>query len=313
MPLDPQLEPLVTAMAAQAAAAPIESQTVDEARAGLGALSMLLGDKAEVSRVDDIDVDGPGGTIPVRVYTPGRAGPFGALVYFHGGGFVIGDLDTHDHLCRELALGAGCVVVSVDYRRAPEHPFPAAVDDCWAALQWVIEEGPTISIDTDRLAVGGDSAGGNLAAVVARRARDEGEPDLALQLLVYPVTDLRPDNQWPSRTTNASGYLLTSDLMDWFGAHYLPDPSDAADPDASPLVADDLAGVAPAFVVLAEYDPLHDEGLAYAEKLAAAGVETDVRDFAGAVHLFFQLGPIADIGRRAVDEAAAAVREALAG
>jgi acetyl esterase len=310
VPLDPQLEPLVQLMSSAGESRPLAEQTVDEVRAGLVALSFLLGEPEEVGGIEDLAIPGPGGDLSVRLYRPAGTGPFGALVYLHGGGFVIGSVDTHDHLCRELANRAGCVVVSVEYRLAPEAPFPAAVDDCWAAFQWVRDHGASYGIDVDRLAVGGDSAGGNLAAVLARRTRDEGEVVLRLQLLVYPVTDMRPVVDWPSRVHNASGYVLTTEMMDWFHGHYLG--GEGGDhPDATPLLAEDLAGLAPAHVVLAEFDPLHDEGAAYAERLAAAGVPVDVRDYEGAIHIFFQLGPVTDLGRRAVDEAAVALGLAL--
>lgn len=311
MPLDPQLEPLVQLMNAAGAETPLSERTVDEVREGFEALPALFGEPEAVTLVQEQTLDGSGGDITVRIYQPGRAGPFGALVWFHGGGFVIGNLDTHDHVCRELANRAECVVVAVDYRLAPEHRFPAAVDDCWAALNWVLEEGPSMSIETDRIAVGGDSAGGNLAAVVARRARDEGEPELRLQLLVYPFVDLRTAPDWPSRSTNGEGYVLSTEQLDWFRDHYLGG-SDGDDPDATPSVAEDLAGLAPAYVVAAEFDPLHDETVAYADQLRAAGVPVELRDYAGAVHIFFQLGPVTEIGRRAVDEAATALRAALA-
>jgi acetyl esterase len=297
-------------MSAADAAQPLSTRTVDDVRAGLAALPALFGDPEEVTLVQEQTVDGARGEIPVRIYQPGRAGPFGALVWFHGGGFVIGSLDTHDHVCRELANRAECIVVAVDYRLAPEHPFPAAVDDCWAALNWVVEEGPSMGIEPDRIAVGGDSAGGNLAAVIARRARDEGGPDLRLQLLVYPYLDLRSAPTWASRRSNGEGYVLTSELLDWFRAHYLGERlGDEA--DATPFVAD-LAGLPPAHVVAAGFDPLHDETVAYAQQLEAAGVPVELCDYEGAIHIFFQLGPVTDLGRRAVDEAAAAVRAALA-
>jgi acetyl esterase len=310
VPVDPQLEPLVQLMNAASEVRALSDQSVEEVRAGFAAVPMTLGEPESVTLVQEHTIEVTDGEIRARLYQPHRAGPFGALVFFHGGGFVIGDLDTHDHLCRELANRADCVVVAVDYRLAPEHRFPTAVEDCWAALQWVVEEGPSMSIDTDRLAVGGDSAGGNLAAVIARRARDDGDPELRLQLLVYPFLDLGREPAWESRVRNAEGYVLTTETLDWFRAHYLGD-DDGTHPDASPIAVEDLAGLPPAHVVAAEYDPLHDETIAYAEALAAAGVAVTIDDHPGAVHIFFQLGPITDIGRRAVDTAAEALRTAL--
>ena len=311
MPLDPELEPLVQLMNAAEDARAATERSVEDLRAGLAALPMLFGEPEAVTLVQEHTFPGAAGDISARLYQPRRAGPFGALVWFHGGGFVIGSVDTHDHLCRELANRADCVVVAVDYRLAPEHPFPAAVDDGWAALNWVVEEGPSMSIEPDRIAVGGDSAGGNLATVIARRARDEGDPELRFQLLVYPFIDLRADAAWVSRQTNAEGYVLTTELLEWFRGHYLDD-ADGDQEDATPSVAEDLSGLPPAFVIAAELDPLHDETVAYAEQLAAAGVPVELRDYDGAVHIFFQLGPVSDLGRRAVDEAAAALRAALA-
>jgi acetyl esterase len=308
MPLDPQLEPLNQLMVAGTPSRPGPDHSVEEMRNGMLMLAAALGEPEALASVSDRTVPGPDGPIPVRVYRPEGAGALGCLVWFHGGGFVIGDLDTHDHLCRELANRSGGVVVSVDYRRAPEDPYPAAVEDCWAALGWVVSEADSLGIDPRAVAVGGDSAGGNLAAVVARRARDAGGPALCFQLLVYPVTDQHDAGRWPSRTTMGEGYVLSSGIMDWFHHHYLgPDGPAPGDVDASPILVEDLAGLPGAHVVLAECDPLHDEGLAYAERLQAAGVAVDLVDYAGGVHIFFQLGPITEIGRRAVDTAAAAL------
>lgn len=311
MPLDPQLEPINQIMTAGMPDRPGPDHPVDEMRNGLVMLAMALGEPEEVASVEDRAIPGPGGDIPVRIYRPVATGASGCLVFFHGGGFVLGDLETHDHLCRELANRSGGVVVAVDYRLAPEHRHPAAVDDSWAALRWVVAEAGSLGIDPRAIAVGGDSAGGNLAAVVARRARDAGGPDLCFQLLVYPVTDLHDMGSWDSRRRNGEGYALSSGLMDWFHGHYLgPDGPTPGDVDVSPILVDDVAGLPSAHVVLAEFDPLHDEGRAYAERLAAAGVAVELIDYPGAVHIFFQLGPITAIGRRAVDTAAEALATA---
>jgi acetyl esterase len=232
------------------------------------------------------------------------------LVFFHGSGFVIFDLDTHDHECRMLANLGRVVVVSVDYRLAPEHKFPAAVTDARAALHWVVDHAEGLGADPARLAVGGDSAGGNLAAVVAQVARDEGGPPIAFQLLVYPVTDLRGGHA--SRVENGKGYLLTTEVMQWFEEQYLNDDTDRTDPRASPLLAASFAGLPRALVITAEYDPLRDEGDEYAQRLQADGVEVAHHRYDGAVHGFFQLSATTDIGRRAVEEAGAALRTALA-
>ena len=232
-----------------------------------------------------------------------------ALVYFHGGGWVIGDLDTHDGVCRLIANAAQCAVISVDYRLAPEHKFPAAVDDAWAATRWIVGHAGQLAIDPTRVAVGGDSAGGNLAAVVALMARDAGGPTLALQVLQYPVTDLSAETR--SYQDFAEGYTLTRTGMRWFKAHYLDKPEDARDWRVSPLLAPSLAGVAPALIVTAGFDPLRDEGTAYAERLRDAGVTVDYVCYGGMLHGFTPMGKLIETGNRAVTLIAGAMRQAL--
>ncbi len=248
--------------------------------------------------------------MPVRVYTPQGEGPFPGLVYFHGGGFVLCNLDTHDGICRSLANAAGCVVVSIDYRLAPEHPYPAAPEDCYAATQWVAKNGAELDIDVSRLAIGGDSAGGNLTAVTALMARDRGGPTLRFQLLVYPVTDCAFDTA--SYRENAEGYFLTIGMMRWFWQKYLTDPAQARDGYASPLRAADLANLPPGLCITAGYDPLRDEGEAYAERLRKAGIDIRTSRYAGMFHGFFGMGGQIDKAREAIAEAAAALRAALA-
>jgi len=234
--------------------------------------------------VRDEVVDGPGGPLPLRVYRPSAAGPLPGLLFFHGGGWVLGDLDLSDNLCRELAAEADCVVVSVDYRLAPEHRFPAAVEDAYAATCLVAEQAARFGVDPTAVAVSGVSAGGNLAAAVALRARDVGGPRLIAQVLICPVLDFAFDT--PSYEQNATGFLLERDDMRWFWAQYLPTEAWGAHPYASPLRAEDVSGVAPAVVITAEYDPLRDEGAAYADRLAAAGVPVDHRCYDGMIHGF---------------------------
>jgi acetyl esterase len=261
--------------------------------------------------VRDLVADGPAGPIPLRFYRPvdgGHALP--VLVYFHGGGWVIGDLDTHDVLCRELALGAGCAVVSVDYRMGPEHRFPAAVDDCISATRWVREHAPTLGVDRSRIAVGGDSAGGNLAAVVALAARDAGDLPIAYQLLIYPATDQR--RIAPSHTTNAQGYLLTADSMRYYHDHYIDDPKHDVDWRASPLLADSLAGLPPALVLVAGYDPLRDEGVQYAQRLTESGCRATLVSFERMIHGFLPMGRAIDEANEAVAMCAAALKRGLA-
>jgi acetyl esterase len=261
-----------------------------------------------IGQVRDLSAGG----VPVRVYRPAGVPDstrLPGLVYFHGGGWVIGDLDTHDTLCRQLTAEAGIVVVSVDYRLAPEHKFPAAADDAWTATQWVATHAGEIGVDAAKLAVGGDSAGGNLAAVVALQARDAGAPTLSLQVLLYPVTDVGAETQ--SYRDLADGYMLTRDGMRWFIAHYLGKPQDAEDWRASPTRATSLAGVAPALVITAGYDPLRDEGDAYARKLRAAGVNVDHVSYGGMVHGFIPMGKLIDTGNRAVTLIAGSLRHAF--
>ena len=257
-------------------------------------------------------IPGPGGPVALRAYRPagaaaGEALP--ALVFFHGGGWVIGDLDTHDVVCRQLANGARCAVFSVDYRKSPEHRFPAAVEDCVAATQYVAREAAALHVDPARLAVGGDSAGGNLSAVVALHARDQGGPRLCFQLLVYPATDMSQAR--PSIAANGEGYLLTQQAMAYFRSHYAPEPGSWRDWRASPLAAQSLAGLPPAYVVTAGFDPLVDEGREYAERLAREGGEVEYREYPDMIHGFLLMGGVLDTARAAVEDCAARLRAAF--
>jgi acetyl esterase len=289
---------------------PFDAVSVEEARAASGAFTNLQGAPEAVGSVDNLVAPGPNGEIALRVYTPERDGPLPLLVYFHGGGWVLGDLETHDGVCRALANAANCTVVAVDYRLAPEHKFPTAVDDAYAATRWVAENAGRLDGDPKRIAVGGDSAGGNLAAVVALMARDRGGPQLATQLLIYPVTDTACDTA--CRQENGQGYLLTVDMMRWFQHHYLRGDGDQEDPYAAPLRARDLRGLPPALVITAEFDPLRDEGEAYAVRLRAAGVPTTLKRYDGMIHGFFGMGAVLDQARVAMEEVAAALREVFA-
>jgi acetyl esterase len=265
----------------------------------------------EVSQARLLVGEGP---VAMRAYRPAGADkqePLPALVYFHGGGWTIGDLDTHDALCRQLANGARCAVISVDYRLAPEAPFPAAVDDCIAATRYVARHAEQLGIKREKIAVGGDSAGGNLAAVVALQARDAGEPRIAFQLLIYPATDQRCG--FASHTRNGNGYLLTREGIEFFRSCYLPDRRDWEDWRASPLLAKSLAGLPPAFVITAGYDPLVDEGRAYAERLAREGTEVAYRQYDDMVHGFLLFGGVLDSANAALNECSAALRRAFGG
>ena len=267
----------------------------------------------DVAEVRELAADGPHGAIPLRMYRPlgSSAGAvLPALVYFHGGGWVIGDLETHDVLCRELANGAGCAVVAVDYRLAPEFVFPHAVDDCLAATAWLQRNAAALGIDAARLAVGGDSAGGNLAAVVTHLARDAGDLPIAFQLLIYPATDQRLAAA--SHETNGDGYLLTRDSIAYYRGHYLPDAADWLDPRSSPLLRGDLRALPPALVVTAGYDPLRDEGLQYAQALSDAGNRVSHVCFERQIHGFITMGRVLDEANTAVALCAAELRRALA-
>ncbi len=262
-----------------------------------------------VATVRDRTIPGPEEAIGVRIYTPDSAAPLPLLVYLHGGGFVTGSLDTHDALCRALANRAACAVLSVDYRLAPEQRFPAAVEDSHAALRWAADHAAELGVDAERIAVGGDSAGGNLAAVSALRCRDRG-PRLCHQLLIYPV--IAPDFETASYRENAEGLLLTRGIMMWFWRQYLGDPAQGSDPSACPLRAPDHAGLAPATVITAEFDPLRDEGEAYAARLREAGVPTDLLRYDGQIHAFVSFADRIDRGREAIDRAARNLRGAFA-
>jgi acetyl esterase len=282
----------------------------NEARVNAARRRALVAAPVEpVAKVEDRTVPGPAGEIALRVYTPAGRGPFAVLLYFHGGGWVVGDLDSHDGVCRALCNGAGCVVASVDYRLAPEHKYPAAADDCYAATQWVAANGAAIGVDARRLAVGGDSAGGNLAAAVALMARDRGGPSIGFQLLIYPVTDYNLETA--SYRENAEGYGLWRADMAWFWQHYLPNDAAGRDAYASPLRATDLTHLPPALVQTAEFDPLRDEGEAFAGRLQDAKVPVTLTRYPGMIHGFFGMAAAIDDGRAAIAEASTALKGAL--
>jgi acetyl esterase len=274
------------------------------------AIKVLLQKEGEAAAPEPVDtvenVTIPGKEIPVRIYRPGSEGPYPVLVYFHGGGWVLGSPDFCDASCRALTNLAQCIVVSVDYRLAPEHPFPAAVDDAFNALQWVLENAPSIGGDPLRVAVGGESAGGNLATVATLQARDEGRPLPISQVLIYPVLNFAFDT--PSYTENADARPLSRESMRWFWKHYLPNEEAGAHPYASPLRAASLAGLPPALVITAEYDPLRDEGEAYAQRLSGAGAPVVLSRYKKMTHQFFAMLPVVEDARKAVIEVAAGLR-----
>jgi acetyl esterase len=308
--IDPQARALLDLMV-ERGVPPTHTLTPDEARRFYRERrSVTQPEPPAIAEVRDLEAPGPHGTIPLRLYRPETGKVLPVLVYYHGGGWVIGDLDTHDTLCRELANGAGCAVVAVDYRMGPEHRFPAAVDDCIAATRWVRAHAAELKLDASRLAVGGDSAGGNLAAVVSLAARDAGEA-VAFQLLIYPATDAR--RAATSHTTNGQGYLLTRDTITYFHDHYITDPAHDADWRASPLLHENLQGLAPALVLTAGFDPLRDEGLLYADRLSEAGVRTTYVCFERQIHGFITMGKVIAEANTAVALCAAEVRRAFAG
>jgi acetyl esterase len=326
LPLDPQLQALRD-QRERDDAAPLYTMSLTEARAAdLASIRAGGGAPEPVHEVVDLVIPGPGGDLPLRVYRPGGAdpqrrptGPAGsgdggpriplpALLYFFGGGWVLGTIDTADGVSRSLANASGALVIVVGYRLAPEHPFPAAVDDCYATLRWVTEHAGQIGADPARLAVGGDSAGGNLAAGVALRARADGLA-LAGQLLVYPNTDQLADDE--SMRSSDDRYLFNHHSVAWYRQHYLANPDDATNPLASPLRAPTLAGLPPALVITAEYDPLRDQGEAYARRLAAEGVKVELSRYPGMAHGFFTMAGTVDASRVALAQAAACLRDWL--
>jgi acetyl esterase len=308
MPLDPQVTALLEQMNAQGLP-PFEQMTVDQAREVSSNIAGLQAEPPSIASVENRAVPGPAGDIPVRIYTPTGEAPRPLLVYYHGGGWTIGTLDVADKPCRALAAATSSVVVSVDYRMGPEHKFPAAVEDCYAATRWAADHAAELGADPERLVVIGDSAGGNLAAVISLIARERGGPRIAYQVLIYPVTDYAFDT--PSYEQNADGYMLTREAMRWFWGNYLSSEADGAHPHASPLRASELAGLPPALVVTCEFDPLRDEGEAYGQRLGEAGVAVKVSRYDGMIHGFFLMSGAISRNQALLDEIAAELRSAL--
>jgi acetyl esterase len=308
MLLDPQAQAFLDQVATMNLP-PLNTMSVEQARQVAAALSEMHGAPEPVGSVDNLVIPGPASEIPIRVYTPEQSGPLPVLVYCHGGGWVVGDLESHDAVCRALANAAGCLVASVEYRLAPEHKFPAAAEDAYAATRWMAENAGQIAGDPQRIAVGGDSAGGNLAAAVALMARDRGGPQLTCQLLIYPLTESACETV--SCQENGEGYFLTLEMLRWFWNHYLGSDADRRNPYAAPLRARDLRGLPPALVLTAEFDPLRDEGEAYATRLRAAGVQVQCKRYDGMIHGFFSMGGLLDQARVAMDEVAAGLQAAF--
>ena len=307
MPLDPQVIQVMDSVAALGLPA---AHTVSPEEARANGKKRPRSPGPEVAKVEDRNIPGPDGDVPIRIYTPEGNGPFPILVWYHGGGWVVGDLEQADGSCRNLCVGGQCVVVSVDYRLAPETKFPGNAEDCWSATIWAVKNSASINANGSRLAVGGDSAGGNLAAAMCLMAADRGGPEISLQLLIYPVTEVNFTTD--SYNQNAEGYSLTKVTMQWYWDHYLSSEDDALNPYAAPLQAKSLVGQPPALVITAEFDPLCDEGEAYAKRLSEAGVATTATRYDGVIHGFFTMGAVVDKGQQAVDEASAALRKAFA-
>jgi len=312
MPLDPHLASVLKMLAA-AGRKPTYMGTPDEARAGYFALTVGTRKPEEivpVGSVEDTTVDGATAPMKARVYRPEGPGPFPTVCFFHGGGYVIGSLETHDNTCRTICRGANAVVVSVDYRLAPEHPYPAGIEDAIAGARWVLAHASELG-GSDRVGVAGDSAGGNFSAVVAQQLRESPLP-LAAQFLIYPAVD-HPEAGHPSIEENARGYLLELETMRWFYRHYVGEGADMRDPRIAPLRASDLAGLPPAVIVTAEFDPLRDEGEAYGEALRAAGVSTDMIRCDGMIHGFFDMGRWSPAAQACIDRAVRRFGEVLRG
>ncbi|MFT4102748.1 MAG: alpha/beta hydrolase [Burkholderiaceae bacterium] len=312
MPLDPHLAGLLKMMA-DSGRKPTYEGTVDEGRAGY--LALTFGTRTPeqtvpVASVQDTTVPGAAGPLPARVYRPEGEGPFPTVAFFHGGGYVIGDLDTHDNMCRDICRGANAVVIATAYRLAPEHPFPAAVEDCIAVTRWVLDHAGELG-GTDVVAVAGDSAGGNLSAVVSQQLRDHPKK-IAAQFLIYPAVD-HVDAGYPSTTENATGYFLEDKTMAWFFNHYVGAWKAFKDPRLAPMQAESLAGLPPAVIVTAEFDPLRDEGEAYGKALQAAGGKADVIRGAGMIHGFFDMGRWSPAGQQIIQQSIARFGQVLRG
>nr|APM86632.1 dialkyl PEs hydrolase [uncultured bacterium] len=305
MALDPQAKAFLEMN--EAAGAPrTSSMTPEENRLRTAEIGKLAGIPKTVARVENRLIPVEAAQIGIRIYTPQGTGPFPVFVYFHGGGWVIGDLDTVDTVCRNIAHESDCLVVSVDYRLAPEHKFPIAVNDCYAAVEWVARHAATLQGDPEKIAIGGDSAGGNLAAVVAQLAKERQGPALSFQALIYPAVQLGSDTE--SYRENGEGYFLTADSMNWFFKQYLNGEEEKQNVLASPLLREDLTGLPPTLLITAEYDPLRDEGAMYAQKLREAGVPVEYTCYEGMIHGFFWMGGIMDKGAQAVSQVANSLR-----
>lgn len=309
MPLHPQVVAFLDQVARQKTPS-LASLPIEVTRRALLVGAGIDREPPELAKVEDRIISGPDGTeLPIRIYTPIGTGPFGVCLYFHGGGWVLNSIETHDALVRRLAAESGCVFINVEYRLAPEHKYPAAIEDAYAAVMWVHEHATEIGCDPNRIAVSGDSAGGNLAAVVCLMSRDRGGPPIAYQVLIYPITDCDFDRE--SYVKNGNGYFLTLEEMRWFWNHYLASAEQMSEPYASPLLAASLENLPPALVLTAEYDPLCDEGKDYAQALEAAGNRVTFRQYDGMIHAFMRRFQQFDTAHDAIRDVASELKAHL--
>jgi acetyl esterase len=309
--LHPEALAVLEALDAQNAP-PLASLSPAEARIGAAKRFKQFGGELEaLDRVEDRSIPGPDGNVPVRIYARERGGLRPAMIYFHGGGFVFGDLDTHEPICRSLAKESGAVVIAVGYRLSPEHKFPAALEDAHCATRWIATNAEQLGIDAGRICITGDSAGGNLATVIARRCRDAGGPALGSQVMIYPVIDLS-SFETESYREFAEGHFLGRGEMQWFAGHYLASASEGRNPEASPLLDPDLSGLPPALVITAEFDPLRDEGEAYAKRLREAGTPVTLTRYPGVIHGFVVMRGAFAAGREAIMQIANFVKSIAA-
>ena len=311
MPVLPQVQALLDELEKQGLP-PFDQMSVTQARVVALDFRGLQGEPENVAEIRDILVPGPAGALPVRIYHPSPGNKLPLVVYFHGGGWVIGDLEIVDKPCRALANASGCIVASVNYRISPETKFPGPAEDCYAATRWLAEHAKDVGANGRFLAVAGDSAGGNLAAVVSLMARDRGGPAISYQLLIYPVTAPAEGNKFASYRDNAEGYLLTKASMEWFWDHYLASAADGKNPYASPLHASDLSRLPPAMVITAEFDPLRDEGQDYAKRLQQAGVKVKTSHYPGLIHGFFWTAGVLSAGKDVTAEIGNELRQQAA-
>lgn len=308
---DYQISALLTSMA-ESGGAPLHTLTMTEARASASAIVELSGPTDETIDIASFEAPGPAGPIAIRRYRPQDQQPnSGALVYFHGGGHCIGSIETHERICQALARICALTVLSVGYRLAPEHPFPAGPEDCFAATRWIAANAGELGIDAARIVVGGDSAGGNLATVICQMAKQENGPAIAAQVLIYPNTDLTGTVYHSKSVENVSDPLLAKATIDWFYEHYLADPEQASNPMASPIMSSDLSGLPPALVLTAGFDPLRDEGATYAVRLISSGVAVELIHYPALPHAFIQLIGVIDAARAALDDIASFLRKRL--